>query len=87
VLAVAAVHPAHGVEELADALAAHRAGLDVAAARTAARRAGALADFAAEHGDRGLRALGGRRAAERLLERQDAAASVTELLEALEAGQ
>ena len=32
------------------------------AARTRARRLGALADFVAEHGERGLRALGGRRA-------------------------
>jgi LAO/AO transport system kinase len=85
VLAVAAVHPAHGVEELADALAAHRAGLDVAAARTAARRAGALADFAAEHGDRGLRALGGRRAAERLLAAQDPRLDAPALVGVLEA--
>ena len=41
------------------ALDAHRAGLDLAAARTRARRLGALADFVAEHGERGLRALGG----------------------------
>ena len=33
----------------------------------------ALADYAAEHGDRGLRALGGRREAQRWLEAQDAA--------------
>ncbi len=45
--------------------------LDVAGRRLRARRAGALLDFTAEHGERGLRALGGRRAAERLLEQQD----------------
>ena len=44
----------------------HRAGLDLCArTRTRARRLGALADFVAEHGERGLRALGGRRAAVR----------------------
>ena len=31
----------------------------------------ALADFAAEHGERGLRALGGRREAENWLSEQD----------------
>ena len=56
---------AAGIDELVDALDAHRAGLDLARARTRARRAGALADFVAEHGERGLRALGGRRAAQR----------------------
>ena len=40
----------------------------------------------AEHGERALRELGGRREAERLLERQDQAAGVTELVSALEAG-
>ena len=50
--------PAQGIDDLVAALDAHRAGLDVAARRLAARRASALADFAAEHGERGLRALG-----------------------------
>ena len=45
----------------------------------------ALADFAAEHGERGLRALGGRRAAERLLAEQDPGADVPALVAALEA--
>ena len=40
----------------------------------------ALREFTAEHGERALRDLGGRRAAERLLEEQDGGASVTELL-------
>ena len=74
-----------GIEALADALDAHRAGLDVAAARTRARRLGALADFVAEHGDRGLRALGGRRAAERFLAEQDPALEGPALVRALEA--
>ena len=55
------------------------------ARRLAARRAGALADFVAEHGERGLRALGGRRAALRALEGQDPGADVPALLAALEA--
>ena len=58
--------------------------LDLAAARTRARRLGALADFVAEHGERGLRALGGRRAAVRWLEEQDAALAQAALVEALE---
>ena len=41
-------------------------GSTCAAARTRARRLGALADFTAEHGERGLRALGGRREARAL---------------------
>jgi LAO/AO transport system kinase len=85
VVAVSSVHPVYGVEELADVLAEHRAGLDLAAARTRARRLGALADFVAEHGERGLRALGGRRAAERLLEEQDAGLEPPALVRALEA--
>ena len=85
VVAVSGVHPVAGIGALADALDAHRAGLDLAAARTRARRLGALADFVAEHGDRGLRALGGRRAAERFLAEQDAALEGPALVRALEA--
>jgi LAO/AO transport system kinase len=85
VVAVSSVHPVTGVDALADALDAHRAGLDVTAARTRSRRLGALADFVAEHGERGLRALGGRRAAERFLAEQDAALEGPALVRALEA--
>ena len=85
VLAVSALPPGRGIEALADAFDAHRTGLDVAAARLAARRAGALGDFAAEHGERGLRALGGRAGAERLLTRQDAALDEPALVRTLEA--
>jgi hypothetical protein len=60
-VAVSSIHPLSGIDELIGALDAHRARLDVAAARVRARRLGALADFVAEHGERGLRALGGRR--------------------------
>jgi LAO/AO transport system kinase len=84
VLAVCSLPPASGVEELLDALDAHRAGLDLAARRTRARREGALAEFASEHGEAGVRALGGRVAARELLEQQDPrqpAAALVELLE------
>ena len=83
VVAVSSIPPPSGVDELADALDAHREGLDVAAARTRARRLAALAQFAAEHGERGLRALGGRRAAVAALEGEDGA--LPELVAALEA--
>ncbi|MEA2270353.1 MAG: GTPase [Solirubrobacteraceae bacterium] len=84
VVAVSSVPPAQGIDALASALDAHRARLDLPARRIAARRAGALADFAAEHGERGLRALGGRRAAERRLAEEDPGADVPALTAALE---
>ncbi|MEA2321364.1 MAG: GTPase [Solirubrobacteraceae bacterium] len=84
VVAVSSVPPAQGIDELVAALDAHRAALDVAARRLAARRAGALADFAVEHGERGLRALGGRRAAARRLADEDPGADVPALTAALE---
>jgi len=84
VVAVSSVPPAKGIDALVAALAAHREGLDVAARRVAARRASALADFAAEHGERGLRALGDRRAAQRALDGSDPSADVPTLVAALE---
>ncbi len=85
VVAVSSVPPVSGVDDLVAALDDHRAALDVAASRVAARRASALADFAAEHGDRGLRALGGRRAAAAALGEQHPGADVPALVAALEA--
>ena len=85
VIPVSSVHPVHGVAELVDALDAHRGRLDLGAARTRSRRLGALADFVAEHGEAGLRAVGGRRAAQRLLEQQDPALPEPALMAALEA--
>ena len=73
VVAVSSIPPVAGIDELVDALDAHRAALDLAAARVRARRLGALADFVSEHGERGLRALGGRRAAVAWLADQDPA--------------
>ena len=84
VLAVSSLPPGAGIDALADALDAHRAGLDLGAARTRARRLGALADFVHEHGERGLRTLGGRRAARRWLEAQDPGLDEPELVRRLE---
>jgi LAO/AO transport system kinase len=84
VLAVASIAPASGIGELVDALDAHRDRLDLAARRLRSRRLHALADFTTEHGERGLRALGGRREAERWLEHQDAALDAGTLERALE---
>ena len=85
VVAVSSISPVEGIDELLDALDAHRSRLDVAARRLAARRHAALADFHAEHGERGLRALGGRRAALKWLADQDPGLDVPALTAALEA--
>jgi LAO/AO transport system kinase len=84
VVAVSSVAPVSGIDELVAALDAHRERLDVTSRRLAARRASALADFAAEHGERGLRALGGRRAGLRALDDADPGADVPALVDALE---
>jgi LAO/AO transport system kinase len=84
VLAVSSLPPATGIEELVAALDEHRARIDVADRRLRARRAGALLDFASEHGERGLRAIGGRRTAERLLEQQAPGLDTQTLLDVLE---
>jgi LAO/AO transport system kinase len=84
VLSVCSLPPPEGIDELVVALEEHRAGLDVAGRRLRARRAGALLEFAEEHGERGLRAVGGRRAAERLLEQQHPGLDAQALVSALE---
>jgi LAO/AO transport system kinase len=84
VLAVSALPPPRGVDELVAALAEHRAGLDLAGRRLAPRRAGALTDFVAEQGARGLRTLGGRHAALELLGAQDPGLDVPALVAILE---
>jgi LAO/AO transport system kinase len=84
VLAVSSLAPGTGIAELADALERHHARLDLGAHRLRSRRMHALADFVAEHGERGLRALGGRREAERWLAAQDPGADVAALRRALE---
>jgi len=84
VVAVSSLAPASGFDELVAALDAHRERLDVPARRLAARRASALADFTVEHGERGLRALGGSRAATKLLAVQNATLDVPALTRALQ---
>ncbi len=84
IVAVSSVAPPSGIAELADALDAHRASLALAERRLRARRMHALDDFVAEHGQRGLRALGGRREAERWLAEQNPRLDVPALALALE---
>jgi LAO/AO transport system kinase len=84
VVSVSSVPPPSGIGELADALDAHREAVDVGARRLRARRLAALADFTIEHGEHALRALGGRRAAERLLGDQDPGLDTRALTRALE---
>ncbi|MBV9006682.1 MAG: ATP/GTP-binding protein [Solirubrobacterales bacterium] len=79
ILAVTSVAPPSGISELADVMDVHRKNLDVPARRLRSRRMHTLADFVTEHGERGLRALGGRRAAERWLAEQDPGLDVPEL--------
>jgi LAO/AO transport system kinase len=85
VVAVSAVPPPQGIEDLLEAIGERPSGADLAARRLRARRLHALAEFVAEHGERGLRALGGRRAAERWLAQQDPGLDVPALARALEA--
>jgi LAO/AO transport system kinase len=84
VLAVSSVAPPSGIAELLDALERHRLETDIGARRSGARRTRALREFLAEYGERGLRGIGGRSAAERLLAGQDPAAEVPSLMAALE---
>jgi LAO/AO transport system kinase len=84
VVAVSSLPPPKGVEELVKALDDHRSSLDIEVARARMRRMAALAAFAAEYGERGLREVGGRRAAERLLAEEDGQRTVPELLAVLE---
>lgn len=84
VVAVSSVPPTSGIDRLVDALDAHWAGLDLPSRRLRARRMHALADFAAEHGERGLRVLGGRREAAKWLAEQDPGLDVPALTRALE---
>jgi LAO/AO transport system kinase len=84
VLAVSSVAPAAGIDELADALAAHRSQVDLGARRLRSRRLSALRELVAERGERGLRELGGRRAAERVLAEQDPGAATGDLVRVLE---
>jgi LAO/AO transport system kinase len=82
VVPVSSIPPPTGIEELVQALDAHRESLDIDAARARMRRLAAVSAFAAEHGEGGLRAIGGRRGAVRMLEARDG--TVPDLIAALE---
>jgi LAO/AO transport system kinase len=84
VLLASSLPPARGVDEVAAALDAHRARVDAADVRPRGRRLSALAEFEWEHGEAGLRRLGGRRAALLLLEREDPWLEAPALVERLE---
>jgi LAO/AO transport system kinase len=86
VVGVSSIPPPSGIEDLLGALEEHRQALDLSERRLQARRAGALKDFTVEHGERGLRALGGRSSAEALLEEQEPGLEVPALVAALEGG-
>ena len=84
VVSVSSVPPPSGIDDLVEALDAHRAAIDLPATRLRARRLTALADFLAERGEAGLRALGGRREAERFLDSLHPALDAAALAGALE---
>ncbi len=90
VAAVSSLPPPTGVDELLGlldqrwSLLTADGATKLAARRLRTRRAGALTDFAVEHGERGLRALGGRRVAERWLAEQDPTLDEAALAAALE---
>ena len=84
VVSVSSLPPPSGIDELVEALDAHRASIDVGERRLRARRLAALAELAAESGERALRALGGRREAERVLESLDPELETAALVAALE---
>lgn len=84
VVAVSSVPPPSGIDELLDALDAHRDRLDLRARRLWARRAHALAEFAAEYGEHGLRSLGGRRQAQAWLAELDPGLDVPALVRQLQ---
>lgn len=85
VLAVSSVAPPRGIDELIAALDDRHGALDLPARRLHSRRSQALDEFAAEHGERGLRALGGRRAAAAWLREQQPSLATPGLVAALAA--
>ena len=84
VLAVSSVPPPAGIDELVAALDEHQRHLELPVARRRARRLTALADFAAEHGEHGMRLVGGRRGAEGFLGELDPTLDAPALRRALE---
>lgn len=90
VIAVSSLAPTSGFDELVQQLAQRwrelqaDGGTLLAARRSQARRASALADFAREHGERGMSALGGRRGVTALLAGLSPDMDVPSLVRALE---
>jgi LAO/AO transport system kinase len=84
VVVVSSIPPARGVDDLQGELDRHYERLDLPARRVRSRRLSALREFAAERGELALRALGGRREAERFLAGQDPEVDVRALVAALE---
>jgi LAO/AO transport system kinase len=81
---VSSLPPARGIDELIDAVETHFEGDDLSARRARVRRLAALDAFAQENGERGLRELEGRRAAEKFLAEQDPALGHRELRQLLD---
>jgi LAO/AO transport system kinase len=90
VVLVSSLSPPEGIDQLARQLGERWDGLNadggrgLSGRRLRNRRAGALTDFAVEHGELGVRVLGGRRPAAGFLAEQDPGLSVSELVERLE---
>jgi LAO/AO transport system kinase len=84
VVVVSSVPPPLGIEELKLALDQGHERLDLPARRVRSRRLSALRELAAERGELAVRALGGRREAERFLAGRDPKADVSALVAALE---
>lgn len=85
VVSVSAIAPPSGIDSLVSVLDEHKSELSLAKTRARSRRLAALDLFVQEHGMRGLRALGGRRSAERLLFQQAPNADTASLVQLLEA--
>lgn len=79
VLQVSSISPVSGVDELIDAAEDHFEAQDLTSRRADLRRMAALDAFTVENGEKGLRSLGGRRAAVKLLAEQDPALGHREL--------
>ena len=87
---VSSLSPPTGIDELMQGFGQHwleltgNDGEMLAERRRRSRRMAAVTDFAIEHGERGLRALGGRRAAEVFLARQNDGLDTAALMKSLE---
>ncbi|MGK2878635.1 MAG: ArgK/MeaB family GTPase [Solirubrobacterales bacterium] len=84
VLLVSSVAPASGVDDLIGTVEEQFAELDLTERRARVRRLAALDSFTQENGERGLRALGGRRGAVKLLAGQDPALGHRQLRQLLD---